>query len=261
MCSKRLGRSGYGAHALRLRRTKSLARAHVRGPAHSLQRGHREIAAPTSFLRRDRRPSTHSVRLPVPSPNPRYGEFRAILAAHPGWMAPWSGHFFRFQTIKFPTARDILSGLGAKQRGGRWNPPGLPALYGNTTDSAALEEAKANDRYYGLETKTPRLVVAICAELERMLDLTLPAARRQLGITLPELAGEDWRKLLQSGQESLGQSLGRAAASVGASGIIVRSAVVRRAHNVVVFPQPGFSGRLSVIEGDALDGLAGGKTA
>ncbi|MEY4814837.1 MAG: hypothetical protein RLZZ162_1910, partial [Verrucomicrobiota bacterium] len=169
------------------------------------------------------------MKLPAPSPNPRYGELCAILAAHPEWLSPWSGHFFRFQTIQFPAGRNILSGTGARHRGGRWNPPGLAALYGSTTDTAALEEAKANDRYYGLETKTPRLVVAIEAKMGKMLDLTSPGIRRPLGITLAELSGEDWRKLLQSGQESLSQALGRAAASTGASGLLVRSTAVHQA--------------------------------
>ena len=199
------------------------------------------------------------MKLPAPSPNPRYGELCAILAAHPEWLSPWSGHFFRFQTIQFPAGKDILSGTGARHRGGRWNPPGLAALYGSTTDTAALEEAKANDRYYGLETKTPRLVVAIEAKVGKMLDLTSPGIRRQLGITLAELSGEDWRKLLQSGQESLSQALGRAAASIGASGLLVRSTAVHQAHNVILFPPLGGSDRLNIIEGDALARLTVGK--
>lgn len=129
--------------------------------------------------------------LPPLSPNPRYGEILTVLAAHPDWLIPWSGHFFRFQTLHFPTATDILSGTGAKQRGGRWNPPGLAALYGSTTDTAALEEAKAHDRYYGLETRTPRLVVAIHAKVGKILDLTSPSVRRQLDVTLAELHRED----------------------------------------------------------------------
>jgi hypothetical protein len=47
-----------------------------------------------------------------------------------------------------------------------------------------------------------------------------------MGITLIELAAEDWRKLLQSGRESTFHALGRAAAVTGASGLLVRSAAV-----------------------------------
>lgn len=192
------------------------------------------------------------MKLPSPTPNPRYRAFRECLAAHPDWLKPWTGCFFRFQTLQFPSAADILSGEGASRRGGRWNPPGLRALYGSTTDAAALEEAKANDRYYGLVTKTPRLVVAIDANVPRMLDLTVPTVRRRLGITLAELAAEDWRKLLQGGQESLSQALGRAAAACGASGLLVRSAAVRKANNVVIFPPVAAQGRLTIVEGEEL---------
>ena len=105
---------------------------------------------------------------------------------------------------------------------------------------------------HGIETKTPRLLVVINAKVGHLLDLTSPAIRRKLGITLAELAGEDWRKLLQSGQESLSQALGRAAASTGASGLLVRSAFVRNAHNLVIFPLVGSSGRLTIVESEAL---------
>jgi RES domain-containing protein len=86
-------------------------------------------------------------------PHPRFAEFRKILAAHPGWLQPWTGTFFRFQTIDFPAAKDVLSGEGARTRGGRWNPPGLATVYGSTTDTLALAECKANDRYYGLKRR------------------------------------------------------------------------------------------------------------
>jgi hypothetical protein len=47
-----------------------------------------------------------------------------------------------------------------------------------------LEECKANDRYYGVETKGPRLLVAVEAKLVGMLDLTDLAIRRTLRVTL-----------------------------------------------------------------------------
>ena len=111
----------------------------------------------------------------------------------------------------------------------------------------------------GPRNQTPRLVVAIQAQVGKILDLTSPGIRRHLGITLAELSGEDWRKLLQSGQESLSQTLGRAAASTGASGLLVRSAAVHQARNVILFPPLSGSDRLSIIEGDALARLTAGK--
>lgn len=170
-------------------------------------------------------------------------------------MKPWTGTFFRFQTIDFPAPKDVLSGEGARERGGRWNQPGLAAVYGSTTDVTALEECKANDRYYGVRTKSPRLLVAVEARLVGVLDLTSSAIRRGLNVTLKELAAEDWRKLLQAGRESSSQALGRAGATVGASGLLVRSAAVVRGINVVVFPRANRDDRMEVVEGEKLTRL------
>lgn len=188
--------------------------------------------------------------------NPRFAEFRDLLAAKPELLQPWSGTLFRFQTVAFPTPEDVLSGLGAKQRGGRWNPPGVPALYGSTTDATALEESKANDRYAGMVNRSPRLVVAVEARLARVLDFTSALVRRELGVTLTELTAEDWRKLMESGRESFTQALGRAVFQAGASGILARSAAAAGV-NAVVFPgNLGKGENLAVVEGEKLRRLA-----
>lgn len=131
----------------------------------------------------------------------------------------------------------------------------MPTLYGSTTDTTALEEFKANERYYGVVTKSPRLLVAIEASLARAVDLTDVALRRKLGVTLEELAGEDWRKLLGSGRESLTQALGRAVAASGGSGLLARSAAVLRGVAVAVFPGLSRQDRRAVVGGDKLEKL------
>ncbi len=188
--------------------------------------------------------------------NPRFAEFRGLLAAKPELLQPWSGTLFRFQTVDFPAPEDVLSGAGAKHRGGRWNPPGVATLYGSTTDATALEESKANDRYAGIVNRSPRLLVAVEARLTRVLDVTSAPVRRALGVTLTELTAEDWRKLVESGRENFTQALGRAAFQAGASGILARSAAVAGV-NVVVFPgNLGKGESLAVVEGEKLHRFA-----
>jgi RES domain-containing protein len=193
--------------------------------------------------------------------HPRFAELRDEFRAHPEWFTAWAGIFFRFHTVDFPTAKDVLSGDGARANGGRWNPPGIATLYGSTTDAVALEESKANDRYYGVETRSPRLVVAIEARLSRVLDLTNADLRRELDVTLTELAAEDWRKLLAAGKESFTQAIGRAVAAAGGSGLLVRSATVHRGDNVIVFPGACRSDRLAVVEAGKLDKLGSRRKA
>ncbi len=193
-------------------------------------------------------------------PNPRFREFRDLLAANTDLFQPWSGTLFRFQAVDFPAPEDVLSGAGAKWRGGHWNPPGVPTLYGSTTDTAALEEGKANDRYAGIVTRCPRLLVAVEARLERVLDLGAALVRRRLGLKLVELLAGDWRKLTDAGQESLTQGMGRAVYVAGGSGLLARSAACNGGVNVVVFPgnlRPGES--LAVVEEGKLRRLTRGK--
>jgi RES domain-containing protein len=187
--------------------------------------------------------------------HPRFAELRAEFRNHPEWFTRWSGLLFRFQTVDYPWTKDILSGKGASWRGGRWNPPGYAAVYGSTTDTTALEECKANDHYYGIVTKGPRLLVAIEAKLSRVLDLTNADIRRALDLSLTELAAEDWRKLLDAGKESLTQVIGRAVAETGGSGLLARSSAVHRGVNVAIFPGVCPGDDLQVVEGEKLDKL------
>ena len=187
--------------------------------------------------------------------HPRFTELRDEFSDHPQWFTSWTGTLFRFHTVDFPTAKDVLSGDGACKHGGRWNPPGHATVYGSTTDTTALEECKANDRYYGVITRSPRLLVAIEAQLTRVMDLTNPDIRRALDLTLKELAAEDWRKLMAAGKGSLTQVLGRAVAEVGGSGLLARSAGVRGGVNVAIFPTTYARDRLAVVEGKKLEKL------
>lgn len=128
-------------------------------------------------------------------------------------------------------------------------------LYGSTTDNTALDECKANDRYYGVQTKSPRLLVAIEAQLTRLLDLTAPATRRALAVKLAELGAEDWRKLQAAGKESFTQAIGRAVAAAGGSGLLSRSAAVPRGVNVAIFTGGCAADHLEVVEGAKLEKL------
>ena len=76
-----------------------------------------------------------------------------------------------------------------------------------------------------------------------------------MGVTLPELEAEDWRKLLAAGRESFTQANGRAVAAAGGSGLLARSAAVRRGVNVVIFPGVCAGDCLEVVEGVKLEKL------
>ena len=83
----------------------------------------------------------------------------------------------------------------------------------------------------------PRLMVAIKLEVSHVLDLTAASVRRSLHLSLADLRDEDWRKLQDKGEESLTQTLGRAAFNARLEALLVPSARIPQGINIVIFPE------------------------
>jgi len=171
--------------------------------------------------------------------NPRHSHFtRALERNAASWFGPWKGECWRFQDASFPTGKQILSGQGALENGGRLNHKGsFPVVYGSCADETALNEANARFRRYGLVVRSPRILVCFRLELQKVLDLTQPKIRRGLGVTLKEFGEENWERLQDVGIESLGQALGRAASELGAEAIVIPSFAQRGGVNVAFLPE------------------------
>jgi len=138
----------------------------------------------------------------------------------------WCGVVFRAAEPIYANTRDLLTGVGSRLHGGRWNPPGkFAAVYASLTVATAIEEAMSHFRYYHLDANNalPRTIVAIDVRLKLVLDLTDGSIRQFLKVAERRMVGDDWRKTNQSGSESLTQTMGRAAYVTGLEGILVRA--------------------------------------
>ncbi|MEX2389813.1 MAG: RES domain-containing protein [Phycisphaeraceae bacterium] len=186
-------------------------------------------------------------------------EFEKLLERMIRWRSTarrWSGEGYRFVEPKFARRGDGVSGLGAKQFGGRWNPAGLATVYGSTSPIGAAAEAFGHFGHYGfrVDQATPRIVFAFQAKLLRVLDLTHGRTRQRLRVSEQRMLHCEWKRSRRTGQEQLSQAIGRAAAAAGMHGLLVPS-VQSEAPNVVVFPEhlPA-SCRLTVVNADEFDG-------
>ena len=152
---------------------------------------------------------------------------------------PWKGTIYRVTTLKYAEPRAILHGEGSYRNGGRWNAIGsFRAVYGSTEDTVALSESKVTGAYANLPYpfREPRLIVALDVELSRVIDLTVDATLKILGVSDEELRREDWRKVQEQGFESFTQALGRAIFAAEGEGLLARSARVENGVNVAYFP-------------------------
>ncbi|HEY1583808.1 MAG TPA: RES family NAD+ phosphorylase [Chthoniobacterales bacterium] len=172
--------------------------------------------------------------------HPQFESIGRRLANAPELLRPWNGAAYRITTLDYPSSKSILLGQGSYIHGGRWNAPGsFRAVYGSTEDTVAVAESRATADYAQVPWpfRTPRLLVAIELSLQSVIDLCRIDVLRALHLRTEELQTEDWRRIQEYGTESLTQSIGRAVFTNGGEAMLVSSAKVRGAINLVYFPE------------------------
>jgi RES domain-containing protein len=126
-----------------------------------------------------------------------------------------------------------MSGDGAKSKGGRFNPVGVPALYlARTIEGCFLEQA------HGFPLRfDPLTVCTYDLDIEGMVDLTTDPGRGAANVQLSELQCS-WADDMAAGKEPASWKVAKRLIAEGASGIIVPS-FARGArpdmHNVVLW--------------------------
>jgi RES domain-containing protein len=166
-----------------------------------------------------------------------YDDFRAALGQNEKLFAPWSGVIFRSVSPQYARPGDILSGYGSYQAGGRWNPPGIYAIYGSLEPGLAADESfNLLLQHFGWQNRDipPRMLVGIRASSRTVLDLTNPAPIRP-SLDLEDLLLEDWRKTNGERKESRSQAFGRVVTDL-AEGILTPSRI-RNGTNLVIYPK------------------------
>lgn len=146
---------------------------------------------------------------------------------------------YRSVTPKYARENDILSGVGSKASGGRWNPPGLAAVYVSLSPETAMAETLAHFYYRQIPVSAamPRMFVSLTVRLSTVIDLTDGAVRQRLQISENSLLNLDWRKQVSQGAVPLTQLLGKAAQLAGLEGLQVPSSAMKGGKNLVIFPE------------------------
>ena len=134
----------------------------------------------------------------------------------------------------------------------------MRVVYLSELPETALREANEHLRYHNLPLSkgTPKVVVAIQADLETVLDLTTGQVSNELPETMKTLLAEDWRAIMSRGEEATTQALGRAAFQAGIQALRVSSKPDPTGVNLLVFPELlTKKTKLEVLNADELDKL------
>jgi RES domain-containing protein len=173
------------------------------------------------------------------TPHPDTSRLIRALSRCGGDAVEWSGVVYRSTDVRYANKDDVLTGVGSKRTGARWNAPNsFRTVYTSLDLQTALEESLAHCRYYELSptTLTPRVFLAVRVHLQRVLDLSRGDIRNALRISLRRLREEPWRELQQQGREALTQALSRVVYEREWEGLLVPSAARREGMNLVIFP-------------------------
>jgi RES domain-containing protein len=158
--------------------------------------------------------------------------FEPILRRLPGRSE--TGRWLR--AMPAPRIRDLLDPHLSTRRGGRVNPPGsFPVLY------AVADEAGCRPPLAGLAADEPETVIAVFSvSLTRILDLSDPEVRRELGVTL--------RDLLDGDEARLSQAIGVAAYNEGFEGVIYPRPLNPKCRNLAIFSERISSENIQLLE-------------
>ena len=191
--------------------------------------------------------------------HPRSAAFLKWFSRQRNLAQSLEAELYRVAGPRHTTAEDIVSGIGASLAGGRWNPVGeMKVVYLSQEPETATKEALEHFRYHRLPISSalPKVMVAVSAKIELLLDLSNPTLSGDLPVSISELVAEDWRALMSRGVESASQAVGWAAYAAGFQGLKVPSKPDPNGANVLVFPESLTSTcRLEVMNADELDKL------
>ncbi len=189
-------------------------------------------------------------------PHPEPDRLRQAMDRCASRIVRWSGVVYRSASPRYANKDDLLTGLGSKGVGGRWNPPrSFPAVYLSLDPHTALDEVLAHFLHYGfpIESAMPRVTVAVRVVLGRVLDLNDGSVRSILRVSRQRMLREPWRGEQAAGREALTQALGRLAYDSGLEGLLVPSAARKAGANLILFPDNLARGsRLEIVNVDDL---------
>ena len=133
---------------------------------------------------------------------------------------PFSGDVFRYENpARVSTTWDAHPGNIAASH--RYSGPGKGGVYGSMSDATALAEVS----HYGVASG--RIVVKKRVDLKNVLDLTDPAVRKKVGVSLEDITGNSYAKT---------HAVGDWARANGFDGILAPSARNIGGSNLVIFP-------------------------
>lgn len=115
-------------------------------------------------------------------------------------------------------AYDPVSGEGARRHGGRFNRPGVPALYTALRMETAWLEAQQGFAFKA----QPLTLCSYAVDCTDIVDLTDPGTRSVLNVTHADLSCP-WENLADLGREVPSWTMADRLIALGAAGVIVPS--------------------------------------